>query len=168
MKIYYEAKQTDFHSIPGAPIAYWASDRVRKIFAINRPLSAVCKPTQGLATADNGRFLRYWNEVDISKIGFGYKNCEEAKNSKLKWFPYNKGGAFRKWYGNQEFVVNWENNGLEIKNFIGSVVRNPDTYFYKSISWSKISSSDISMRYFQNGFCMMLQVVQCLMKMILY
>lgn len=149
--IYY-CKQNGFHSIPGSPIAYWASDRVREIFAINRPLSAVCKPTQGLATADNGRFLRYWNEVDISKIGFGYKNCEEAKNSKLKWFPYNKGGAFRKWYGNQEFVVNWENNGLEIKNFIGSVVRNPDTYFYKSISWSKISSSDISMRYFQNGF----------------
>lgn len=142
----------DFHSIPGSPIAYWASDRVREIFAIKRPLSAVANPCVGLQTADNGRFIRFWNEVDISKIGFGYKNSEEAKRSCLKWFPYNKGGAYRKWYGNQEFVVNWEFDGAEIRNFDGSVVRNPNTYFNQSVSWSKISSSDISLRYFPYGF----------------
>lgn len=147
----YTTYSKDFHSIPGSPIAYWASDRVREIFAIKRPLSAVCKPTQGLATADNGRFIRFWNEVDISKIGFGFKNREDAKYSKLKWFPYNKGGEFRKWYGNNDYVVNWENDGSEIKNFKGAVVRNPNTYFKEGITWSLISSSAFSARRFYYG-----------------
>ncbi len=152
LKIYFETEQNGFHSIPGSPIAYWASGKVREIFAINRPLSAVANPCVGLQTADNGRFIRLWYEVNFSKIGFCFESCEKAKESKLKWFPYNKGGAFRKWYGNQEFVVNWENDGEEIKNYNGSVIRNPNTYFNKNISWSKISSSDLSMRFYDYGF----------------
>lgn len=155
---YYYANQKEFSCIPGSPIAYWASDRVREIFAINRPLSAVANPCVGLQTADNGRFIRFWSEVDISKIGFGFMNREQAKASKLKWFPYNKGGAYRKWYGNQEFVVNWENDGYEIRNNYDSNNKqlsrpqNTQTYYKESVSWSKISSSDLSMRYYNYGF----------------
>ena len=115
-------------------------------------MSAVCKPTQGMATADNGRFLRQWFEVSVNKIGFNYKSAASAADSKKKWFPYNKGGGFRKWYGNQEHVVNWENDGEAIKNFNGSVVRNPSTYFQRSISWSKVSSGNIAFRSYPCGF----------------
>lgn len=154
----YICKQNGFHSIPGSPIAYWASDRVRGIFANNLSLSAVCKPTQGLATADNDRFLRYWQEIKFERIGFNYKTLEDANLSKLKWFPYNKGGNARKWYGNNEYVVNWENNGLEIKNNkdingkLRSRPQNIDYYFKKGITWILLSSSYFSVRLQPNGF----------------
>ena len=152
-KIYYpNINQSNFEKIPGCPIVYWVSENIRETFTRNLPLSAVCKPTQGLATADNGRFLRSWFEVNIERIGFGQKNAASAAESGKKWFPYNKGGAFRKWYGNQEYIVNWENDGTEIRNFKGSVVRNPTTYFKNSISWSKISAGNIAFRSYPNGF----------------
>ena len=90
---------------------------MKEIFTSNLALSAVCSPTQGLATADNARFLRLWYEVDQSRIGFGFADAASAARSQKKWFPHNKGGAFRKWYGNHDAVVNWENDGFEIKNF---------------------------------------------------
>lgn len=144
--------QTRFTKIPGSPIGYWVSDKIRETFSSNRPLSAVCKPTQGLATADNGRFLRQWFEVALYRIGFNQNSAASAADSGKKWFPYNKGGAFRKWYGNQEHIVNWENDGFEIKNFKGSVIRNPLTYFNRSISWSKISAGNIAFRSYPYGF----------------
>lgn len=148
----------EFKKIPGAPIAYWVSDKIRDIFSSSKPLAEIASPKQGLATADNDRFLRQWFEASHDRIGFGMKNREEARQSGKKWFPYNKGGEFRKWYGNQEFVVNWENDGEEIRNFTfdngkqRSVIRNPDYYFRESVSWSKISSGSLAMRFFQNGF----------------
>ncbi len=152
LQLYFKANQEDFLKIPGCLIGYSVSEKVRETFTRNLPLSAVCKPTQGLATADNGRFLRSWFEVNIERIGFGQKNAASAAESGRKWFPYNKGGAFRKWYGNQEYIVNWENDGTEIRNFKGSVVRNPTTYFKNSISWSKISAGSIAFRSYPNGF----------------
>ena len=148
----FQAKQKDFEKIPGSPIAYWVSDKIREIFEKNQKLGEVGEAKQGLATADNNRFLRLWNEINYNKIGYNISNSEEALESKKKWFPYNKGGEFRKWYGNQEYLVNWENNGYEIKNFKNAVVRNPSYYFKESISWSKVSSSNFSMRFFQKGF----------------
>lgn len=144
--------QSNFEKIPGCPFGYWVSEKIRETFTRNLPLSAVCKPTQGLATADNGRFLRSWFEVSIGKIGFGHKNAASAAESGKKWFPYNKGGAFRKWYGNQEFVVNWEDDGNEIKAFKGAVVRNPTFYFKSSISWGLIASNTSSFRVYPSGF----------------
>lgn len=146
------AKQKDFERIPGSPIAYWVSKKIRETFTNNLPLSAVCKPTQGLATADNGRFVRLWFEVAKNSIGFGCASAAASVASGRKFFPYNKGGAFRKWYGNQDYVVNWENDGQEIREFKGSVVRNPKTYFLESLSWSKISAGSIAFRYFPQGF----------------
>lgn len=147
----YNCKTEGFSLIPGSPIAYWASDKVREIFAKNLSLSAVCKPTQGLATADNDRFLRRWSEVSSEKIGLDYNSSEEAKESRKKWFPYNKGGEFRKWYGNNEYLVNWYNDGFEIKNYKGAVIRNADKYFQEGITWTLISSSCFGVRRFYRG-----------------
>jgi hypothetical protein len=146
-KLYYIANQSKFEQIPGSPIAYWASEKIFARFAGNLALSAVCKPTQGLATADNARFVRYWSEVNLRKVGFGCRNSDEALASKKKWFFYNKGGATRKWFGNHELVVNWENDGREIKSFKNAVVRNPNYYFKESVSWSLTSSIGCAFRY---------------------
>ena len=150
--IKFQAKQKDFEKIPGSPIAYWVSDKIREIFEKNQKLGDVGEAKQGLATADNNRFLRLWNEVNYNKIGYNILNSQEALESKKKWFPYNKGGEFRKWYGNQEYLVNWENDGYEIKNFKNAVVRNPSYYFKESISWGLITSAGSSFRYFPKGF----------------
>lgn len=150
---FYRISSSEFKKIPGAPIAYWVSDKVRDIFSNSKPLAELASPKQGLATADNDRFLRQWFEASHDRIGFGMKNREEARQSGKKWFPYNKGGEFRKWYGNQEFVVNWENDGEEIRNFIDdkgklrSRPQNTDFYFRESVGWTLLSSSYFGVRY---------------------
>jgi type II restriction/modification system DNA methylase subunit YeeA len=145
--------QDDFKKIPGSPVAYWVSDKVREIFVNNPSISEVADARQGLATADNNRFLRFWQEVDIQKVGFGMENREQAQFSAKKWFPYNKGGEFRKWYGNQEYLINWENDGKELFDFIPkSVIRNPSYYFKPSVGWSFVSSSYFGVRYYPKGF----------------
>lgn len=155
---YFQAKQKDFEKIPGSPIAYWVSDKIREIFEKNQKLREIGEAKQGLATADNNRFLRLWNEVNYNKIGYNMSNSQEALESKKKWFPYNKGGEFRKWYGNQEYLVNWENDGYEIKNFydekgkLRSRPQNTEYYFKESISWGLITSAGSSFRYFPKGF----------------
>lgn len=145
--------QDDFKKIPGSPVAYWVSEKVLEIFESSPSMGSVADARQGLATADNNRFLRLWQEVDIQKIGFGMESRHQAQSSHKKWFPYNKGGEFRKWYGNQEYVVNWENDGKELFEFLPrSVIRNPSYYFKPSISWSRITSSFNSFRFYPTGF----------------
>lgn len=154
----YKADQKEFEKIPGSPIAYWVSDKVREIFEKSKTLREVGMAKQGLATADNDRFLRLWNEINYSKIGFGIESLEKAIESKKKWFPYNKGGEKRKWYGNQWYLVNWENDGYEIKNFydnkgkLRSRPQNTEYYFKESISWTDITSSGNSFRIYPKGF----------------
>ena len=149
---YDNVAQQDFEKIPGSPIGYWVSDKVKEVFTSNLALSAVASPCVGLQTADNARFLRLWCEVSQSRIGFGCDCAASAAQSRKKWFPYNKGGSARKWYGNQELVVNWENDGQEIRNFKGAVIRNPSYYFRPSIAWSLTSSVGNAFRYFPQGF----------------
>lgn len=152
-KVYYpNVKQEDFRKIPGSPIGYWVSKTIFSVFSENPALSDIAKPCVGLQTANNAVFVRYWAEINFNKIGLGLANKEQAKLSKLKWFPYNKGGGPRKWYGNQSYVVNWENDGKEIKANKGSAVRNPKFYFRPSLSWSLISSIGCTFRYFPQGF----------------
>lgn len=152
-KIYYSGvSQQNFEKIPGSPIGYWVSEKIFSRFAGNLALSAVCKPTQGLATADNARFVRLWFEVNLKKVGFGCSSAEEAMETKRKWFPYNKGGDQRRWYGNQTHIVNWANDGEEIKSFKGAVIRNPSFYFKPCISWSDISSNSNSFKVYPKGF----------------
>lgn len=156
-KDYYKADITKFKNINGSPIAYWVSDKVFDIFKSSSSLIEVGDPRQGIATSDNNRFLREWFEVDKNKIQLNSKTVEEAKNSKLKWFPYNKGGEFRKWYGNIEHVVNWENDGYEIKNFkdesgkLKSRPQNLQYIFRQGITWTLLSSSYFGCRYLPYG-----------------
>lgn len=152
-KIYYSGvSQQNFEKIPGSPIGYWVSEKIFSRFAGNLALSAVAKPCVGLQTADNARFVRLWFEVNLKKVGFGCSSAEEAMETKRKWFPYNKGGDQRRWYGNQTHIVNWANDGEEIKSFKGAVIRNPSFYFKPCISWSDISSNSNSFKVYPKGF----------------
>lgn len=157
-KLYYSNPEINFSKIPGSPIAYWASDKIIEAFQTGSTLSDIAEPRQGLATADNNQFLRMWYEVLHNKIGFNLKSNIEAKGSQLKWFPYNKGGSFRKWYGNNEYIINWENDGNRIKNFKfsngkqRSVIRNPNYYFKEGLTWSSLTSGNISFRKTPNGY----------------
>ena len=156
---FYEADQSNFSKIPGSPIAYWASQNVVNAFLNGKRLGDISKPRQGMATTNNNRFLRLWHEVSYNNIGFGLKSIEETVCDR-KWFPYNKGGDFRKWYGNNDYVVNFKNKGEEVCSYIDATsavnskgrVINREHYFHECISWSLISSSNIAFRYKPNGF----------------
>ncbi|MBW1938725.1 MAG: BREX-1 system adenine-specific DNA-methyltransferase PglX [Deltaproteobacteria bacterium] len=155
---FYRASSNDFKKVPSKPIAYWVSQRLRHVFQVGTRLGEMASPRQGLATGDNDRFVRCWHEMAISNICFDATTNEDAEQSGLKWFPYNKGGDYRKWFGNQSFVVNWARDGLEIRNFCGdngrlrSRPQNTNYFFRISLSWSKITSGGFSLRYFPNGF----------------
>lgn len=142
---FYRRDAETFKQIPGTPIAYWASDSVCMDFSQMSPLSDVARPRQGLATGDNNRFLREWWEP--GKCSLTIWNLRSAK-----WYPCNKGGSFRKWYGNFEIVINWQDDGAEIKEYQGSVIRNPSYYLHEGLTWGTISSSLLSMRYTPRGF----------------
>ena len=153
-RIYYpNVEQMNFEKIPGAPIGYWVSPKIQEIFTSNLALSAVASPCVGLQTADNARFLRLWFEPSYSRIGFGCENAALAARSQKKWFPTTKGGTFRRWFGNMYYVVNWENDGEELTNFKGSVIRNRWRYFTKcGATWSTIASGKPSFRYFDKSW----------------
>lgn len=158
---FYEADQSNFSKIPGSPVAYWVSKNAVQAFETQKALGAIAEPKQGLATTDNNRFVRAWSEVDFNKIGFSYSR-EKAAESGIKWFPLNKGGEFRKWYGNNDFIVNYQHDGAEIKASVLSkytylktpdfVVKNQQYYFCENGTWSAISSGKISVRYSPKGF----------------
>lgn len=114
---YHEADETSFSKIPGAPIAYWASKKLYICFDIGKALSTIAVPKVGLQTGENDRFVRFWHEVSIDNIFLHARSRNEALLSGIKWFPYNKGGDFRKWYGNNDYIVNWKNDGDEIRHF---------------------------------------------------
>lgn len=142
----YRADAQNFKSIPGWPIAYWASEAELHAFEEFPPLREIAIPRQGLATGDNNRFLRLWWEISIGNIGFRFSTREEAQASHLRWFPCNKGGGFHKWYGNNWYVVDWSDDGRKLSAFPGSVIRNSSYYFQEGITWGAISSSDLSVR----------------------
>jgi len=154
----YSVNPTDFTKIHGKPLAYWIGRSTLNVFGQSTFISDVADAKQGLATGDNDRFLRRWFELDVNRIGFGIKNCREALASGKKWFPYNKGGEFRRWYGNHEFVVNWESDGSEIRSFrtnsgrLRSRPQNTSYYFRASLSWSDVTASSNAFRYYDEGF----------------
>lgn len=155
----YTSSIKDFIRIPSKIIAYWASDKIFDKFSNNILLAEVAKPRQGVKTLDNDRFLKLWFEVSNKKIRYGIKSIKESVESKGKWFPYNKGGTYRKWYGNNEYLVNWENDGEEMKKFaiekynsVTRTITNIPFFFRDGLTWSAISSGNLSMRSFDNGF----------------
>ncbi|PJI93568.1 BREX-1 system adenine-specific DNA-methyltransferase PglX [Luteimicrobium subarcticum] len=147
------ASGDDFADVPGSPIVYWLSEKMRAVFTTGARLGTVASLAVGLQTGDNNRFLRQWWEVSGVRTAFSCTSREDAAASGARWFPYNKGGEFRKWYGNQDYVLNWENDGAEIVDFKPrSVIRNPKTYFSPSVSWSDISSGEAAFRRYPAGF----------------
>ena len=147
---FYKTKLKDFESIPGFPIAYFAPKATIEMFRDCDELGNIIKARQGISTADNERFIRVWQEVEKTKSSLASENPF--------WVPHNKGGSFRKWYGNQEYFINWQNDGFNIKNFLNdkgkrrSVIRNPKFYFKPSVSWSDVTSSTNAFRIFPEGF----------------
>jgi type II restriction/modification system DNA methylase subunit YeeA len=154
-------KQEEFNKIPSYPIAYWISDKFFSLYDKNL-VGDFGYSRQGLSTSDNKRFLRQWYEVEFNKISFNTNNCDETIQNGYKWYPYNKGGDFRKWYGNIEYIVNFENDGKEIKQTVlekysylktpNFVVKNTNDYFKSGLTWSDVSSATFSCRYLEEGF----------------
>ncbi len=155
-KIRYEVDANAFSCIPGKPIAYWSTKDSLRAFSRNETIADVARPRLGFATGDNDRFIREWFEIEFWKIGIGFENRQSAKESMKKWFPTNKGGESRKWYGNLELVVNWENDGNEIRNFkdengkLRSRPQNLNECFSDGVSWTVISNIN-SFRYSPKG-----------------
>lgn len=154
----YNCSGKEYLAIPGTPIAYWLSHNFFSTFNAKQ-LGEVLVTREGMATADNDRFLRLWSEVNVESIGFRAQNEQECIDSKKKWFPYQKGGEYRKWYGNQNYLVNWENGGYEVKhNFDKKTGRlrshnyNGEYAFREGLTWTSLSISSISVRYSPEGF----------------
>ncbi len=153
------ASAEGFDQIPGKPIAYWVSDKLKQVFKSGIRLDQLAEPRQGMATSDNNRFLRNFYEVSINSISFDSGNRAEAVKSHRKWFPYSKGGEKRKWYGNHYLVVNWENDGKELLDFAASLygsatkrIANISYYFREALTWSLTSSSGFAARFRPAGF----------------
>lgn len=153
---FYEADQSSFSKIPGSPVAYWISSKLIRAYEGNS-LAEYATITNGLFTCDNKRFLRLWHEVHVKNIKFQCKSKDECLSATQKWYPYNKGGDFRRWYGNQEYIVNFRDFGAEISQYrvqSGQSASFPgqDFYFHDSVSWSLVSSAKFGIRYYPTGF----------------
>jgi hypothetical protein len=152
----YTKQIKSFKAITNCPFIYWIYREILDVFNMNENLDNFLYVKNGMSTTDNNRFLRFWPEVNINKICFNAKDRTTAKQTNLKWFPYNKGGEFRKWYGNMMYIVNWEDDGKEIRKNAegasGGRIVSEEYYFNPSISWSKISSGQFSCRLYENGY----------------
>lgn len=146
------SQQENFSKIPGSPVAYWASEKALNAY-LNPSMDNIAQPRHGLATSDNDRFLKLWFEIDINK-GSLQKRCQVNR----KWFPMSKGGSFRRWYGNLEWVINYENDGKEIKDYAISIykcssrtIQNTQFYFQEGLTWSALTSGGFSVRWQEKG-----------------
>lgn len=158
---FYEAEQSNFSKIPGNPVAYWISKAMLSIYDNSDTLGSKYKTITGSSTGENAKFLRLWHEVSSAKIGFNLPATYNGVG--YKWIPCNKGGAFRRWYGNQEYLINWDNDGTELKAFAtiknhgkhwSRFLKSLDCFYHEGVTWSKITSGNFSCRYMPEGFIM--------------
>ena len=148
---FYRASSAAFETVPGNPIAYWASNGVRRTFVNGIPLEKVSSPRQGLATGENERFLREWWEVSQVKSEYDCYSLDDLRNRRGKWIPYNKGGEYRKWYGNNDYVIAFDKDSYDVLANQGNHLPSRQLYFRPSITWSKISSGVIAFRFKPQG-----------------
>ncbi len=152
----FTAKQENFSKIPGAPIAYWISNAFLCMFEKGKTLGSLANVPKGLSTGSVDRFMRFWFEVDSKNINYSCNKSQDTLNTIEKWYPYAKGGTFRRWNGNLEYIVNWKNDGFEVRNFVDekgkqrSRPQNVDYYFKKCMTYSAITSYKLSIRYLDN------------------
>lgn len=155
--LYNQVRQSDFSKIPGSPIAYWVSDKIRNSYETFPPLHITATPRAGMITGNNNLFVRLWHEISVAKTMFNCQTRDEAKDSGMKWFPYQKGGAYRKWFGNKDCVINWEDDGFLLRNTkddkgkVPAHAFNEDFIFRSNVNWSAITSSFFSARVTDSG-----------------
>lgn len=147
----YTAKQENFSKIPGSPVAYWVSEKIFDCFANFEKIDDVANPRQGLATGNNEKFLRLWYEVSNKDIKFDAVSLDDFFETNRKYIPYNKGGSFRKWFANMEFIIRFDRKHYGILGTVGNHLPSRDFYFKESITWSKVTSGGLSMRYIPHG-----------------
>ena len=151
-KVYYpNISQKNFEKIPSCPIGYWVSEKIIKVFN-HQKIGGIYQAKQGCATGDNNRFVRNWSEVDIKKTKIDCDSYLSALQSGFKWFPYNKGGGPRKWYGNQNYLIAFDKHNFEVLTTLGNHLPSRQLYFNPSLSWSLISSTGTAFRYYPKGF----------------
>lgn len=151
-----EVAQKQFEKIPGSPIAYWISDNFVRLFSGKYNFKKLASAKAGLSTTNNEKFLRLWHEVEFNKIGFSYRTLDETEDGLYRYIPQPKGGAYKKWYGNLNYVVNWYRNGEDIRKAAegasGGRIVGSEFYFRKGLTWSDLTSSGkISVRYMPEG-----------------
>ena len=158
---FYEADQSNFSKIPGAPVAYWVSEKMLAIYDSGKTLGSEYKTITGSSTGENATFLRLWFEVSTQNVGFNL--AADYNGIGYKWIPCNKGGQFRRWYGNNEYIINWDNDGTELKAFAtmknngkhwSRFLKSLDCFYHEGVTWSKITSGDFSCRYMPEGYIM--------------
>ena len=162
MPIKYITNKQNFGKIPGNIFCYWLPDNILSHLESDDKLETQGSAKQGLSTSDNNRFLRFWYEVSFNRIGLSCAECEDTYSETTKWFPYNKAGNFRKWSPIVEYVVNYQNDGAEIKQTVmqkypylngpGFVVKNTDSYFHHGITWNDVATGAFCCRYVPDGF----------------
>ncbi|WP_417160784.1 Eco57I restriction-modification methylase domain-containing protein [Senegalimassilia anaerobia] len=149
---FYRADASGFEAIPGSPIAYWASKTALDAFSNSDSFSDFVTPKSGFSTGDNDKFIHFWWELNWQSFCIDCASLPEANLKTEYWFPLNKGGGFRKWYGNNLFAVNWKNNAFEMKKCSGYRSGCERYYFHKGLTWGTISSSLLSVRYSPIGY----------------
>ena len=158
---FYKTVQDNYSKIPGMPISYWVSENLRLSFVVGKRMDEIISPKIGMRTGNNSLFLRLWFEVNFYESRLKNASIETSEQG-IKWIPYNKGGAFRRWYGNYDYVINWLDNGRDIKENTRRVypqlgenlswkITNESYYFLSGITWPAITSGKLSMRYRDKG-----------------
>ena len=151
-QIYYEALQDNFSKIPGSPVAYWASNALLRCYENGTPLGQIATPRKGNSTSDNNRFLRLWFEVDINKENYGCKQLVREETLVKRWFPYNKGGGYKKWYGYNEYMIDWYDDAAAIRAIKTAVIANYQYFMKPGLTWSTVTSGGFSLRKFGHGY----------------
>ncbi|MFT9494752.1 BREX-1 system adenine-specific DNA-methyltransferase PglX [Anaerosolibacter sp.] len=148
----YLANKENFSKIPGSPIAYWVSENLLSVYLKSKVLGEIAAPRKGNSTSDNNRFLRLWFEVSNEKMNLHATEIIKEDSKKKRWYPYNKGGGYRKWYGFNEYLVDWYNDAEEIRNIKTAVIANYQYFMKPGLTWSTVSSSNFSIRWFDEGY----------------
>lgn len=148
----YEADSLRFSEIPGNPAAYWVSERILEIYRDSPPLRSFSAPRKGNSTSDNKRFLRRWYEVDKNKMNLGCKELKREESLEKRWFPYNKGGGYRKWYGFNDYLIDWYDDAAEIRKIPSAVIANYNYFMKPGLTWSTLTSGKFSIRWFEEGY----------------
>lgn len=149
---FYRRDAETFKQIPGTPIAYWASDGLLDAFANSPKLKDIAKPRVGLQTSDNARFIRLWHECSLRRTLFNCPNAVSSFESEAKWYPHNKGGSFRRWFGNAEYLIEYKSNGESLRHSEGASVIPDEIAFNRALTYSRISSGLISFREQPTGW----------------